>query len=94
MRLTAAEKHEIICLVEGLDLSMRRTRRESGGTPVHVLRVITPVPSRERRRGGPPPVGRPAPLEQYPAAGPAPRRGGRPPHLPSVPPLAPSFTAT
>ena len=30
MRLTAAEKHEIIRLVEGLDLSVRRTLRELG----------------------------------------------------------------
>ena len=30
MRLTAAEKHEIIRLVEGSDLSVRRTLRELG----------------------------------------------------------------
>ena len=30
MRLTAAEKHEIIRLVEGSDLSARRTLRELG----------------------------------------------------------------
>ena len=30
MRLTAAEKHEIIRLVEGADLSVRRTLRELG----------------------------------------------------------------
>ena len=50
----------------------------AGGSPVHVLRVVSSLPGRGRGRVGPPAGGRPAPLEPYPAAGPAPRRGGRP----------------
>ena len=88
VRLTAAEKHEIIRLVEGSDLSVRRTLRELGGSPVHVLRVVSPLPGRGRGRGGPPAGGRPAPLEPYPAAGPAPRRGGRPGRSGKVAPRA------
>ena len=38
----------------------------AGGSPVHVLRVVSPLPGRGRGRVGPPAGGRPAPLEPYP----------------------------
>ena len=60
----------------------------AGGSPVHVLRVVSPLPGRGRGRVGPPAVGRPAPLEPHPAAGPAPRRGGRPGRSGKVAPRA------
>ena len=60
----------------------------AGGSPVHVLRVVSPLPGRGRGRVGPPAGGRPAPLEPYPVAGPAPRRGGRPGRSGKVAPRA------
>ena len=51
MRLTAAEKREVIRLVESSDLSVRRTLRELGVHRVDVLCVVSPIPRRGRRRG-------------------------------------------
>ncbi|MBN4048292.1 helix-turn-helix domain-containing protein, partial [bacterium AH-315-O15] len=77
VRLTAAEKHEIIRLVEGSDLSVRRTLRELGVHRSTFYAWYRRYQERGRGRVEPPPVGRPASLEPSPAAGPAPRRGGR-----------------
>ena len=92
MRLTAAEKHEIIRLVEGSDLSVRRTLRELGVHRSTFYAWYRRYQERGRGRVEPPPVGRPASLEPSPAAGPAPRRGGRAGRSGTVAPA--SFVAT
>ena len=78
VRLTAADKHEIIRLVEGSDLSLRRTLRELG-----VHRSTCYACSRryqDRGAAGLSPRSSAAARRHWhrnPAADPAPRRGGR-----------------
>jgi len=44
MRLSQAEKMEIIRIVEGSQLSLRQTLRELGGGPQHLLWLLSALP--------------------------------------------------
>jgi hypothetical protein len=69
MRYAAAEKLEIIRLVEQSSLSVKRTLAQLGIPRLHLLRLVR-APSGARRRGlGRWPAGAAPPLEQNPGAG-------------------------
>ena len=63
VRLTAAEKQEMIRLVEGSDLPVRHTLRELQVPRGDLLHVVSPVCRGWAERAHPAAVGRPALLE-------------------------------